>query len=236
MGLSLTWSCYRRFCVALISDQNSVTSYLMHSEERIKMKTIEERLEQTHRLAAAIKTNRDQIVATAVRDTGFTRKECNIEIDVNLSNLTSFDEMAATFSKRRPICRSDQEVALLLPYNGSVWLNTAIVSIYLVGNRVRVKFATRGSEIARLTESLYNPIFGDDIGFDYTSGRAFLEKAIENPHVPAICLFGTDEYAVHYLDAIKSHQKKFVFEGPGKDPFIVLPGADVAAAALEWLS
>lgn len=197
------------------------------------MKKIEERLEQAHKLAAAIKTNRDQIVTTAVRDTGFTKKECNVEIDINLTNLQSFDEMAKTFSKRQPICRSDQEVALLLPYNGSAWLNTAIVSIYMVGNRVRVKFATRGSEIARLAEYLYQPIFGNDICFDYTTGRTFLERAIEDPHVPAICLFGTDEYAIHYLNSIKFHKKKFVFEGPGKDPFIVLPGADLEAAALE---
>ena len=134
------------------------------------MKTIEERLEQAHKLAAAVKTHRDQIVATAVRDTGFNKKECNVEIDINLTNLRSFDEMAAAFSRRQPICRPDQEVALLLPYNGSAWLNTAIVSIYMVGNRVRVKFATRGSDIARLTESIYQPIFGDDICFDYTTG------------------------------------------------------------------
>jgi len=197
------------------------------------MKGIEERLEQSHKLASAIKTNRDQMVITAVRDTGFTRKECNIEIDINLTNLQSFDEMAATFSTRQPICLSGQEVALLLPYNGSAWLNTAIVSIYMAGNRVRVKFATRGSEIARLTESLYQPIFGNDVCFDYSSGRIFLEKAIEAPNVPAICLFGTDEYAIHYLDSIKVHKKKFVFEGPGKDPFIVLPGADLEAAAQE---
>ena len=197
------------------------------------MKTLEQRLEQAQQLAAAIKNNREQMVATAVRDTGFTRKECNVEIDINLKNLQSFDEMATIFSNRRPICRQGQEVALLLPYNGSAWLNTAIVSIYMVGNRVRVKFATRGSEIAGLAESLYKPIFGNDICFDYTSGRAFLENAIDSSQVPAICLFGTDEYAVHYLDAIKSQQKKFVFEGPGKDPFIVLPKADLEAAALE---
>ncbi|MBW1841920.1 MAG: aldehyde dehydrogenase family protein, partial [Deltaproteobacteria bacterium] len=35
------------------------------------------------------------------------------------------------------------------------------------------------------------------------------------------------------LDAIKLRQKKFVFEGPGKDPFIVLPGADLEDAARE---
>ncbi len=50
---------------------------------------------------------------------------------------------------------------------------------------------------------------------------------------PPICLFGTDEYAIHYLDSIKALRKKFVFEGPGKDPFIVLPGTDLEDAARE---
>jgi succinate-semialdehyde dehydrogenase/glutarate-semialdehyde dehydrogenase len=120
-----------------------------------------------------------------------------------------------------------------LPYNGSAWLNTAIVSIYLVGNRVRVKFASRGSKTARFIESVYEPIFGDSICFDYSDGRTFLKNAIASPHIPAICLFGTDEYAGTYKDSIESYGKKFIFEGPGKDPFIVLPGGDLEAAAHE---
>ncbi len=197
------------------------------------MKPIEERLDQVHKLIAAVKANRDTIIATAVRDTGFTLKECTLEVDINLKNLQLFEVMATPFAKRLPLCNPEQEVALILPYNGSAWLNTAIVSIYMVGNRLRVKFATRGSEIARLTESLYEPIFGDDICFDYTKGRHFLERAISDSKTPAICLFGTDEYAAHYLNSIKAHGKKFIFEGPGKDPFIVLPDADLVAAGQE---
>ncbi|MGB6011219.1 MAG: aldehyde dehydrogenase family protein [Desulfobacterales bacterium] len=197
------------------------------------MQGVEEKLDQVHRLVKAITTHRDQMIATAVRDTGFTRRECRIETDLVLTNLQGFEQMASVFADRLPICGPDQEVALALPYNGSAWLNTAIVSIFMVGNRVRVKFATRGSEISRLTESLYKPIFGDAIRFEYADGRKFLENAIADPQIPAICLFGTDEYAIHYLDAIKGLGKKFVFEGPGKDPFIVLPGADLEEAARE---
>jgi succinate-semialdehyde dehydrogenase/glutarate-semialdehyde dehydrogenase len=198
-----------------------------------KMGTIEERIDQVHQLIDAISDNRDQMIETAVRDAGFTLRECRIEVDMNLDNLKGFDEMVTDFAHRQPICHTDQEVALLLPYNGSAWLNTAIISIFLVDNRVRVKFATRSSEIARFTEYLYKPIFGDSICFEYADGRNFLESAIADPKIPAICLFGTDEYAIHYYDSIKAHGKKFVFEGPGKDPFIVLPGADLEAAAQE---
>jgi succinate-semialdehyde dehydrogenase/glutarate-semialdehyde dehydrogenase len=197
------------------------------------MAEIEERLERVHRLIAKIREKRDELISIAVRDTGFTHRECSIEVDVNLKNLQGFDEMVSTFATRQPLCDSEQEVALILPYNGSAWLNTAIVSIYLVGNRVRVKFASRGSEIANFTESVYQPIFGDAIRFDYSDGKTFIEHAIGDSQIPAICLFGTDEYAGRYRDAIKNYGKKFVFEGPGKDPFIVLPGGDLEAAAQE---
>ena len=197
------------------------------------MVRIEERLERVHRLTAKIREKRDELISFAVRDNGFTHRECTIEVEVNLKNLQSFDEMASTFAARRPLCGPGQEIALILPYNGSAWLNTAIVSIYLVGNPVRVKFASRGSKIASFTESMYQPIFGHDIRFEFAEGKTFLEHAIADPQTPALCLFGTDAYAGKYEESIKGYQKKFVFEGPGKDPFIVLPGGDLEAAAHE---
>jgi betaine-aldehyde dehydrogenase len=197
------------------------------------MEALEKRIEQVHQLVEAITTHRDQLIETAVKDAGFTVRECRIEVDMNLDNLRGFDEMVATFSERQPICREDQEVALLLPYNGSAWLNTAIISIFLAGNRVRVKFATRGSDISRFMESIYKPIFGDSICFEYTDGRSFLENAVSNPNIPAICLFGSDDHALYYQNSVKKFGKKFIFEGPGKDPFVVLSGADIEAAAKE---
>jgi betaine-aldehyde dehydrogenase len=197
------------------------------------MKRIEKRLEKVHQLIKAISANRDRLIETAVKDAGFTIRECRIEVDMNLDNLRGFDEMVTLFSERQPICRPDQKVALLLPYNGSAWLNTAIISIFLVGNRLKVKFATRGSEISRFLESLYKPIFGDAICFEYADGRSFLENAMSNPNIPAICLFGSDDHALYYQNPVKKFSKKFIFEGPGKDPFVVLPGADVEAAAKE---
>jgi succinate-semialdehyde dehydrogenase/glutarate-semialdehyde dehydrogenase len=197
------------------------------------MQAFESRLEKVHALMTAIRANRDNLVEVAVKDTGFTHRECNMEVDGILNDLQGFETMARTFALRQPVCESGQAVALVLPYNGSAWLNTAIVSIYMVGNPVRVKFASRGSGIARLTESLYRPIFGNTIYFDYSDGRTFLQKAMTDPATPAICLFGSDDYADQYLGTIKAQGKKFIFEGPGKDPFIVLPGADLETAARE---
>jgi betaine-aldehyde dehydrogenase len=197
------------------------------------MMTLTDRLDQVGTLKETLLRNREALIKAAIQDCAFTYRESAIEVDTVQDRLAGFPQMAATFAPRRPPAGAGQEVALILPYNGSAWLNTAIVSIYLVGNRVRVKFASRGSHIAHLTESLYRPIFGDDIVFDYSNGKDFMRRAFEAPEIAAICMFGSDRHARMYEEAARIHKKKFVFEGPGKDPFMVLEDADLEAAARE---
>jgi betaine-aldehyde dehydrogenase len=197
------------------------------------MLTLARRLDQVERLRAVLGENQEALINAAIQDCAFTYRESAMEAATVHDRLAGFREMAPVFARRRPLAGPGQEVALILPYNGSAWLNTAIASIYLVGNRVRVKFATRGSHIAHLTESIYHPIFGDDIRFDYSEGKGFMQRALEGPEIPAICMFGADRHALQYERAVRDSQKKFIFEGPGKDPFIVLSDADLEAAARE---
>jgi acyl-CoA reductase-like NAD-dependent aldehyde dehydrogenase len=197
------------------------------------MLTLADRLEQVATLRGVLAQHQDLLIQAALKDCAFTHRESALEVETVQERLAGFPEMAATFAPRRPLAGLGQEVALILPYNGSAWLNTAIVSIYLVGNRVRVKFASRGSHIARLTEDLYRPIFGGDIAFDYSAGKDFMARALKDPEIPAICMFGADRHAWQYEAAVRAYQKKFIFEGPGKDPFIVLADADLERAASE---
>ncbi len=197
------------------------------------MLPLAERLAQVEELRAVLWREREPLIRAAIADCAFTYQESLMEAETIKERLAGFAGMAAAFARRRPLAAPHQEVALILPYNGSAWLNTAIVSIYLVGNRVRVKFASRDSRIAHLTESLYRPIFGDAIRFDYGDGKKFMQEALQDPEVPAICMFGSDDHARQHEAAVKAFGKKFVFEGPGKDPFIVLPDADLEEAARE---
>ena len=197
------------------------------------MLTLEHRLEQVANLRTILAQNKDNLIKAALLDCAFTYRESALEVETVEDRLAGFPDMAATFAPRLPLAGPGQEVALILPYNGSAWLNTAIVSIYLVGNRVRVKFASRGSHIAKLTESLYQPIFGDAISFDYSSGRDFMDWALKSPDIPAIVMFGADHHALGHEAAVLSYGKKFIFEGPGKDPFIVLADANLDSAAAE---
>ncbi|MDP3182299.1 MAG: aldehyde dehydrogenase family protein [Desulfobaccales bacterium] len=197
------------------------------------MLTLEQRLEQVDELRTRLVKNQAALINAAIQDCAFTYRESALEVETVQERLAGFGDMAERFARRRPVAGPHQEVALILPYNGSAWLNTAITSIYLVGNRVRVKFASRGSHIAHLTEAIYRPIFGDAIRFDYANGKEFMARALTDPDVPAICMFGSDQHALQHEAAVRSFKKKFVFEGPGKDPFIVLSDADLEAAARE---
>jgi succinate-semialdehyde dehydrogenase/glutarate-semialdehyde dehydrogenase len=123
----------------------------------------------------------------------------------------------------------------MLSYNGSTWLSIAITSIFLVGNKVRVKFSSKGAGLSELMESIYEPIFGNDVSFTRESGRQFLKNSLRDPNVSAIVVFGHDGTVMPYEQAVRESGKKLIFEGPGQDPFIVFPDADLELALSDLM-
>jgi betaine-aldehyde dehydrogenase len=101
---------------------------------------------------------------------------------------------------------------------------------------VTVKFSSKGTGICDLTESLYRPIFGDDIRFYRDSGKSFVENSLHDPETSAMVIFGFDENVLPYEEAFRRTGKKLVFEGPGQDPFIVFPDADLPLALSDLMT
>lgn len=185
-----------------------------------------ERLDRIYRLADELEVHRDDLVELAIKDIGFSYRDNHQEISIaTKERLRMCWRVKEILEGRRPLCGESEEVALALSYNGSAWLNIVIATIFLAGNRVRVKFSSKGSDIARFLESLYTPIFGDGVTFDYRPGQEFINWALENPHVKAICVFGSEQTVLPYEGAVQKRGKRLIFEGPGSDPFIVLNDA-----------
>ncbi|MBK5095126.1 MAG: aldehyde dehydrogenase family protein [Deltaproteobacteria bacterium] len=196
----------------------------------------DERFRKVLDLAKEIAKRRDEIIGQAVRDIRFTVRDTAKEVDIAVDRLGMYADARSFLEGKRPLGGEESSVSLMLSYNGSAWLNTAITSIYMVGNRVTVKFSSKGTGICDLTESLYRPIFGDDIRFYRGSGKSFVESSLRDPSVSAVVIFGFDENVLPYEEAFRRTGKKLIFEGPGQDPFIVFPDADLALALSDLMT
>jgi len=192
--------------------------------------SFDSRFQKILKLAKELEKHKDKIIELAVKDLQFTVKDSAHEVELAISRLPMYEQARPLLCDRKPLGGPRACVPLMLSYNGSAWLNTAITSIYIVGNRVRVKFSSKGRNLMALTESIYRPIFGDEITFYGGSGRKLMEEALRDPGVHAVVVFGFDENILPYERAFRQSGKKLIFEGPGQDPFIVLPDADLESA------
>jgi betaine-aldehyde dehydrogenase len=190
--------------------------------------SFEQRYDRVLVLARALEKHHEEVVDCAVRDLQFTVKDSTREVDTTIDRLRMYAD-AVFLRDRLPLCPGAR-VNLMLSYNGSAWLNTAITSIYIVGNRLTVKFSSKGRRIMGLTRDLYRPIFGDAVAFYGGTGKSLLEDSLTDPEVTAAVAFGFDENILPYEDAFRAAAKKLVFEGPGQDPFIVFADADLDLA------
>lgn len=199
------------------------------------MSSFDERYERVLKLARALDKNQDRMVEAAVADLHFTIKDSTREVKMTLDRLKLY-EQAGFLRHRVPLGGRGSRVCLLLSYNGSAWLNTAITSLYLVGNKVTVKFSSKGPRILALTRELYEPLFGTGVNFYRGHGQDFIEGALQDPDVSAVVVFGFDENIMPYQEAFRRAGKKLVFEGPGQDPFIVFPDASLDLALEDLMA
>lgn len=198
--------------------------------------SFDQRFEKVGELIKALGRRRDQMIAQAALDLQFAAKDTAHEVDLTLERLGTFIEVREALASRRPLGGPDSWVAVTLSYNGSAWLNLVIAAAYMAGNQVLVKLSSKGSGLLNLLEEIYQPIFGDAVRFYRGRGRSFMEEALKNPQVSGVVFFGFDQHALPYQEAFRQSGKKFIFEGPGVDPFIVFPDADLEMALTDLLA
>jgi betaine-aldehyde dehydrogenase len=197
--------------------------------------TFDQRFEKVKALILALRRRQDQMIGRAALDLKFAVKDTAHELDLTLERLETFIQLRESLASRRPLGGPDSWVAVTLSYNGSAWLNLVITAAYMAGNKVLVKFSSKGSGLMNLIEEIYRPIFGRDITFYRAGGQAFIEEALTNPNVSGVVFFGFDRHVLPYQEAFRQSGKKFIFEGPGADPFIIFHDADLPLALSDLI-
>jgi acyl-CoA reductase-like NAD-dependent aldehyde dehydrogenase len=173
---------------------------------------------------------RSEFIDAYIRDTAFARKAIEgREVVVPNKLLLLQREEESILTERTPL----GTVAVLVPKNSiGLTLAKAIASSYLMGNTTRIYFPSSLKNTAPiygklLTETLDNI----EIIEGGISSAAFMRQSLKDPEVKAIVIYGDDSWIDVYKSLAEETKTKIIFEGPGNDPMIVFPDADIDIAA-----
>lgn len=183
--------------------------------------------QELKKLGQAILENKETVYKLENEEVGLTRDMYRTSEGMMKSLETISGREFSLLEGRVPL----GQVAVVLPYNFS--LGAFLVSgtvAYLAGNRVHVKFSSKSRKTSEFLGALISDTLSD-FSFSYDPERKFIPEHLKNPDTKAILVFGHDSWSESYTNLVRETGTKWVFEGPGKDPFIVFNNADIKRAA-----
>src|SRR5579884_2705336 len=191
------------------------------------------------RLGEAVAARSVALARAAARDLALPADDMAAEVDLTLTyvrrNLAR--EVNSMVAGRRAICASGQEAALMLPSNMTTFAIVEIARTVLGGNSVRARFTRRAQSVAQLVQDVFDDVVPGAVRVDKDStGPEFLHCAIGSDTVPLVMVWGGEALGDELLSRLAdTPSKRIVFEGPGKDPVLVLPGADPRDVAAQLI-
>lgn len=181
-------------------------------------------------LADEIEARRTELEWAIVATSKKTIRIARGEVELAIRRLRAFrPDIAPLLDDRVPL----GTIGVVFPSNASLSNPVATLgNAVLAGNRARARFPSAAKAWAQGLEPLLCKHL-PEVAFDHGPGRAFLSGVIDDPEVAVTIVFGDDAWAAPYEERVRRQRKKLIFEGPGNDPFLVLPGADVERAAVD---
>jgi betaine-aldehyde dehydrogenase len=187
------------------------------------------RRERLRDLAAAIAAQQEKLAVTIVRTLKKSLRVARGEVGLALRRLEAFDLVAERLKGRAPV----GTVALALPGNAALSNPVSTLGTgFLAGNEVIARLPSGSRQWAETLEPLFTEHL-PGVRFDHRPGQDFLPAMLADPRVAVIMVFGDDAWLAAYEERVRASGKKLIFEGPGKDPYLVLPGADLELAARD---
>lgn len=186
-----------------------------------------ERLEELYTLAGEVERRAPALVEEMVATKHVLPCVASADLDLAVRRLRSFAEVEPLLAGRHPV----GTVALVFPGNAllSNPLGTTGCAA-LAGNTVQVRFPRSSASWASTLRALVTRHV-PGVSFTDEPGPAFIERAAADPSISVVMVFGEDRWAAGYERLMRATGTKFVFEGGGNCPFLVLADANVARAA-----
>jgi succinate-semialdehyde dehydrogenase/glutarate-semialdehyde dehydrogenase len=166
-----------------------------------------------------------------VRDTLFTNQDVRrreLETPVAMLRMDRPEEETALLSGRKPLGR----VVVFVPKNSlALTLVKAIAGSFLMGNETWVYFPRQLARTLPIyADLLERQLPGTRVVRNAPSSASFLRQCLKDPTVEAVVIYGDDAWIDTYRPMARTYGKKIIFEGPGNDPMIVLPDAQLQKA------
>ena len=196
------------------------------------MQNVDEIFEKISKVGDGIAEKRKELIEADIT-AGFTYTTSAGIIDVHVKNMRNFRTALKYIGNRKGICGKDEWTALVFPFNVTLGACGPIACQMLVGNNLMVKPSPISIKTYQILESIWTRYFPDNVRFDYGDAQQFMTSAIKDPKVKVIGAYGTDAVAMKYKDLVKQYGKTYFFEGPGKNPAIVLNDANPDDAAKQ---
>jgi len=132
------------------------------------------------------------------------------------------------------------KVVCILPGNGPIYTMAKILGpAFLMGNDLVFKLPSRLRRSHRVIIEMVHDFF-PNVTVEYPDEKnhksKMLSDALFDPGVRATIIFGDDTWITPFSRMSKETATKMIFEGPGNDPAVVFPGADLQRAAREILA
>lgn len=229
---------YRRECDKWATVKQQMTAVRQRQADFAQL-SITQRTALLASFAERLSQNAECIANAICQEVGRCLPECRAEVDKSIALIRYYTHLAPELLARKTVATtaSLSQIAFeplglvlaVMPWNYPVWqiLRFAVPAL-CAGNACLVKPAPT---VGRVSEMLFD-IVGDDLPFQ----AAFLshhdiEQAIEN--TDALAFTGSANTGRHLAQIAGKYLKKCVLELGGSNAFIVLPDADIAAAARD---
>ena len=202
-----------------------------------------ERAELLRAVASRLRSERDSLAATAVREMGKPILQARAEVEKCAWALEHFAAHGAAMLTPQPETSSASRsyvafrplgvVLAIMPWNFPYWqVVRAAAPALMAGNTMVLKHAANTTRCALELERLFTSAGAPDglFGAVVVRGDA-MDAIVRDSRIAGVTLTGSEHAGAAVARAAGESLKKCVLELGGSDPFVVLADADLGAAA-----